>query len=268
VEFSIISFKKYFATFFYYLFIYLHEADIMNRVFFGGTRDLFTFDLVRHIMKADPAFNSFTFVPMLTGSDGISGGKTSTGKDLAKARKIGKAGSQNQDLMAQMKRLQEIDSDPEYFQNIREYFSKEHILTHITSEEQFSHKGRTRYFEHMLSHIPQKSLIFLNPDIGLEETKSSEKHILFDEVKRIADGMDNRSALMIYQHLPRTNHDGYIRQRCSRLDQLTGIAPLTIADNEILFFLLVKNEKLKNETEVVLERYANSYPLLSSCTGS
>ena len=38
----------------------------MNRMFFGDARDLFKFDLVRHIMKAFPDLLSFTFVPMLT----------------------------------------------------------------------------------------------------------------------------------------------------------------------------------------------------------
>ena len=38
----------------------------MNRMFFGDARDLFKFDLVRHIMKAFPDLASFTFVPMLT----------------------------------------------------------------------------------------------------------------------------------------------------------------------------------------------------------
>ena len=35
---------------------------------FGDTRDLFKFDLVRHIMKSLPDLKGFTFVPMLTGN--------------------------------------------------------------------------------------------------------------------------------------------------------------------------------------------------------
>lgn len=38
----------------------------MNRLFFRDVRDLFKFDLIRHIMKAFPDLLSFTFVPMLT----------------------------------------------------------------------------------------------------------------------------------------------------------------------------------------------------------
>jgi hypothetical protein len=238
----------------------------MNRLYFGDTRDLFKFDLVRHIMKAVPAFDSFTFIPMLTGTNGDSRNKKSRGKDLAKARRTGKAGSQNQDLVARMERLQEIYDDLEYFQHIRGYFNKEHILAHIFSEQQFSHKDRNRYFGQILTHIPQKSLIFLDPDTGIEGDKPTEKHLLFDEIKQITNSIDNRSIVMIYQHFPRIKYNGYVRQRCSQLNQLTGMAPLTITDNEILFFFLVKNQKFKKEMEEVLERYANSYPHLTSCT--
>ena len=41
----------------------------MNVRYFGDTRDLFKFDLVRHIMKSLPELAGFTFVPMLTGTE-------------------------------------------------------------------------------------------------------------------------------------------------------------------------------------------------------
>ncbi|MFA4877324.1 MAG: hypothetical protein WC586_07910 [Methanoregula sp.] len=237
----------------------------MDRKNFGDTRDLFTFDLVRHVMKADRAFESFTFVPMLTGTGEGSREKKSAGKNLTRAKKDGKAGSQNQDLVALMEHLQEIGNDPEYFQHIGGYFKKERIFPNILCELDFSHQDRTRYFKQILTQIPKKSLILLDPGIGLEENRPTEKHLLFDEVKLIANHMDGRSALMIYQHLAREKRDDYISQRCTRISHITGINPLVIADNENIFFFLAKNQKLMAEMEGVLERYANSYPLLISC---
>jgi len=236
----------------------------MNRTYFGDTRDLFKFDLVRHIMKAVPAFESFTFVPMLTGTAGGSVGKRGLKKDLAKAKKAGKAGSQNQDLVDRMECLQELGDDLDYFQQIEDYFRRERISAQIFSEQEFSHQERSRYFEQILPRLPRKALIVLDPDTGLEEDKPTEKNLLFSEVKRIADRMDARSALLIYQHFPRTKQDIYVQNRCSRLSDLTGTEPLTIADNEALFFLLVKNPQLRAAMEEVLERYANSYPALTS----
>ena len=236
----------------------------MNRQFFGDTRDLFKYDLVRHIMKALLIFDSFTFIPMLTEDDEPVKRKKGSTKDLDKAIKAGKAGSQNKDLVEHMERLQEIDDDLEYFQTIRAYFKKENIIADIIHKHPFSHEERGRYFDNILTRLPKKSLIFLDPDIGLEEIKPSKKHLLFDEVKKIFDSMDTKSVLMIYQHFPREKHVGYVRRRCEELHNLTGTCPISITDNEIVFFVIVKNEKLRENCEETLALYADTYPALSS----
>ena len=236
----------------------------MNRQFFGDTRDLFKYDLVRHIMKALPLFDSFTFIPMLTEETESAKGKKSSARDLEKAWKAGRAGSQNRDLMEHMVRLQEIDSDLEYFQTIGAYFKKENILADILHKHPFTHEKRDKYFENIIARLPKKSLIFLDPDVGLEESKPSKKHLLFDEVKNIYDTMDTKSVLMIYQHFPRENHEGYIHRRCIDLQNLTGSSAISITDNEIVFFFIVKNGKLRESFEEILSIYADTYPALSS----
>jgi hypothetical protein len=238
----------------------------MNRSYFGDTRDLFKYDLVRHIMKALPGFERFTLIPMLTESDEKASGKKSTAKDLGKAEKAGKAGSQNRDLVAHMQRLQEIDEDLEYFQHISSYFKQENILVDILHKHRFSHPQRGSYFTDIFTKFPKKSLIFLDPDIGLEESAPTERHLLFDEVKKIYDRMDTGSTLMIYQHFPRVSRKDYVDNRCSQLSEITGTKPVTITDNEIVFFLLAKNPKLKTQLELVILKYANSYPALISCS--
>lgn len=61
----------------------------MNRMFFGDARDLFKYDLVRHIMKAFPDLASFTFIPMLTEAHSPSEKKKTKTKDLGNAQKTG-----------------------------------------------------------------------------------------------------------------------------------------------------------------------------------
>ena len=236
----------------------------MNRTYFGDTRDLFKFDLVRHIMKSMPELSSFTFVPMLTESEESGGKKKSAKKDLDQALKGGKPGTQNRELLAHMKRLQEIEDDFEYFSAIRTYFQKENILIDIFDRQQFSHEKRDHYFQSVFEALPKKSLIFLDPDTGLEERRPDEKHLLMAEVKKIYDRMDTGSIMMIYQHFPRVTREGYVKQRCTQLEDLSGSVPLTITDNEIIFFLLAKNPKIKSRLEIILERYANTYPALES----
>jgi hypothetical protein len=237
----------------------------MNRMYFGDTRDLFKYDLVRHIMKSLPELGCFTFVPMLTENDEKSRSRKSAKTDMDKAFKAGKAGSQNRDLVKNLERLQEIENDLEYFSGIQAYFQKEHILIDILDRPRFAHTTREQYFQNLFDNFPSRSLIFLDPDTGLEESKPTHKHLLLTEVKKIHDQMDPGSIMMIYQHFPREKHDGYVRQRCRQLCELTGSNPITITDNEIVFFLMVKNDKLRANLEQVLEIYANCYPALDSC---
>lgn len=236
----------------------------MNRQYFGNTHDLFKYDLVRHIMKSLPELSNFTFVPMLTGNDERNAARKNAKNDLDKAFKVGKAGSQNRDLARNLERLQEIESDLEYFSAIQAYFRKEHILIDILDRPLFTHEKRDQYFQNLLDNFPSHSLIFLDPDTGLEETKPTQKHLLLTEVKKIHDQMDDRSIMMVYQQFPRENHDGYVRRRCKQICELTGTVPATITDNEIVFFVIVKNERLRSTIEAILEIYANCYPALDS----
>ena len=238
----------------------------MNRKHFGDTRDLFKFDLVRHIMKSMPGLTGFTFIPLLTESNGKPDPESGTKKDMTKAVKTGKAGSQNSNLLQHLSRLQEIDSDLEYVQSLHSYFKNENILMDILHPHTFTHKEREHYFNNVFADFPKRSLVFLDPDIGLEESKPTQRHLLFSEVMMIYDHLDAGSVLMIYQHFPRKVHEEYIRQRCSQLSELTGSSPLTITDNEIIFFLCTKNPTMQERLETVLENYANSYPSLTSHT--
>ncbi|MDD1701962.1 MAG: hypothetical protein LUQ31_03135 [Methanoregula sp.] len=233
---------------------------------FGDTRDLFKFDLVRHIMKSLPTLGTFTFVPMLT-REITPGKKSPVQTDLMSAVKGGKAGSQNRELREHMQRLQEITDDLDYVSGIRAYFTNEDIRIDILGEERFNGNNRDTYFRSLLENFPKSSLIFLDPDVGLEENREDPKHLLLSEVKTIYDDMDSASILMLYQHFPRSKCKDYTKNRCRQLEDLTGTAPVTITDNEIVFFLLAKNGKLADQLDRVVGRYADTYPaLISSCS--
>jgi hypothetical protein len=234
-------------------------------MFFGDSRDLFKFDLVRHIMKAFPDLASFTLVQMLTEEEPATGKKKTATTDLGLALKNGRAGTQNRELMEYMGRLQEIDDDIEYFHGIQSYFKKENIIVDILHKDTFSHEHRVNYFNKMFEKFPANSLIFLDPDTGLEVKNPTQRHLLFDEVKKIYDRMDHLSILMIYQHLPRVTRTGYIEKRCRELAAVTHSRPETITDNEILFFILTKNPEIETRLCAVLGDYADKYNTLVAC---
>lgn len=233
----------------------------MNRQYSGDTRDLFKIDLVLHLMKGISGLKSFTFVPMLTVDRNESERTLKKGKkDLVKAVSKGKAGSRNAALVRHMARLQEIDSDKEYFLGIRSLFKKENIRIRILEEPHFTHKARGRYFNNLFENFPERTLLFLDPDIGLEVKNATKRHLLFDEVKEAYGHMDSHSVLMIYQHIPRVIRDGYIRHRCRELKKHTGRMPVTVTDNEIVFFLIAKDRRQGEKLTRVLGDYISRYP--------
>jgi hypothetical protein len=238
----------------------------MNIRFSGDTRDLFKFDLVRHLMKSFPGLASFTFIPMLTDQAEPTKQKKSATTDLLKAAKAGKAGSQNRNLMEHLGKLQEIGDDMDYFTGIESYFRQENILVDVLQKDRFSHEHRVNYFSRLFEQFPKKSLVFLDPDTGLEVKNPTRRHLLLDEVKKIADQLDTTSILMIYQHFPRQTRNGYIRNRCAQLAELTGTHPVSITDNEIVFFLLAKDPKIRRRLIDIVATYANTYPMLRSCS--
>jgi len=234
----------------------------MNRKFFGDTRDLFKFDLVRHLMKSLPELAGFAFVPMLTDTSTRGTKKSRTKTDLEHAVRSGKAGSQNQKLREQLSRLQEISGDREYLSGVSDYFSGEKILIDICGDEPFTHAGRDSYLGSVFSSFPKKALIFFDPDTGLADATADNRHLLMQEIRQIHSHMDKNSILMIYQHFPRVSHDGFVKKRCKELEKLTGSCPLTITDNEVIFFLMAKNPKLAARLKDTLECYADTYPAL------
>lgn len=234
----------------------------MNRRYSGDIRDLFKIDLVCHLMKEIPALESFTFVPMLTAGKQDAGQRSARKSDLADAVARGKAGSRNTTLLRHMARLQEIDSDTEYFQGIQSLFRQENIMIRILGEPGFSHQDRCRYFNSLSEQFPKKSLLFLDPDIGLEVKNSTERHLLYDEVRRIHDCLDRGSVIMIYQHIPRVTREPYIRKRMDGLEDCTGSRPVSVTDNEIVFFLIVKDPRSRAAVERAVGTYTARYPVL------
>ena len=81
-----------FATFFTKCqYIHFPVQASMNGRYFGDTRDLFKFDLVRHIMKSLPDLAGFIFVPMLTGTEAEGYQKNSARKRSGKGVSLGKS---------------------------------------------------------------------------------------------------------------------------------------------------------------------------------
>lgn len=223
----------------------------MKNQYFGDIRDLFKYDLIEHVLW-ECHFDAFYFVPMLTPNDeSREGSKT----DYSKA----KAGFKNTKLLTFLKdkvnnNIREVDQIHSYFQNIGFRYS--------FKRDTFNQESRKEYFKNVVSEIPENSLIYLDPDIGLETKYPNEKHLLFSEIKFILDNCDNSSVLMIYQHFTRENHLTFLKKKIEKLLKEIHINPSYISDNEIIFFFLTKNEKKYEEVMDSLKKYSKNYSQL------
>ena len=233
----------------------------MKNQYFGDVRDLFKYDLLQRILKETSCSQRLTFIPMLTKYDPES--SAGNKRDFDRAKKDGRPGTNNKRLVEFLTKRKEIDRDKRDFTEIVEYFKSESIRVVIyKGHEYFDNMSSEEYFKNIPEELLHKSLVFVDPDIGLQIQKSTEKHLLYREVTDLHYRMDEDSILMIYQHFPqaRDKHKEYLPPgRSNKLKQVTGDFPIWITDNEIMFFLLTKNDELKSQLEGMISRYKRDY---------
>lgn len=231
----------------------------MKNQYFGDIRDLFKYDLIQRLLKEISSLQKFTFIPMLTKDDPKRGDGNK--RDFARAKKDGRPGTNNEGLIGFLKKYGEKDKRD--FTTIGNYFRSKGIKVLIYRDkghEYYEHKARDRYFKNIPGEYLHKSLVFADPDNGLEVNNSTKKHLLYSKVRELYDCMDEGSILMIYQQFPREKHIEYLCKRAIELKKLTEDLSIYISDNEIIFFLLTKNGGLKNQLEKIISRYKGDYP--------
>lgn len=230
------------------------EKGIVKNKYFGDTRDLFKYNLIFEIIREIDSINRFTFIPMLTkNKNGIGGNET----DYSNA----KAGTENGELVRFLRRC--VEEKRRNVTEIKEFFQSKGIEIEIYKEtEYFDAANRAGYFKSVPDELLYQSLIFLDPDNGLEIKDSGEKHVLYSEVKDLFERMTGGSILMVYQHFPREEHRQYIRKRANELKEKVGNWPLYISDDQIVFFLLTKEESVRSHLYRILQKYNERHPKL------
>lgn len=221
----------------------------MKNQYFGDNRDLFKYDLVLQIIQSG-LVNHFTLIPMLTESDDTKhGGETNRGK--------AKSGTDNKELMSFLDEC--VKEDKRDIKQLERFFKKKTIPITIYGKD-FSHAGRQEYFKQIVDKLHAQSLILVDPDTGLEVERSRETHIRYIEINNLYERMDNSSILMIYQHFPREDHHEHLHRRSEELEEkVSGELPISIDDNENIFFFLTKDEPLEELLTKVISDYTEHY---------
>jgi len=195
----------------------------------------------------------FTFIPMLTSNDDKGHGEKYS-RDKAKA------GTENKELMRFLDEC--VKEGRRDIEQLESFFTKGAIEMTIYrgKDKYFSHQQRREYFGQIGDELLSKSLVFVDPDIGLEVQKSGEGHILYAEVKNLYQRMDESSTLMIYQYFPHKPRQQYLNTRCEELkEKVAGDWPICIDDDEIAFFFLTKDKSLEHSLMHIISDYAECY---------
>lgn len=232
----------------------------MKNQYYGDNKDLFKFDLIEQIMFSHLGIKNFFYVPMLTPNDDSGHGEDRVRKDAS-------AGHHNHDLLRFLDKPNNQPKNERRVREIKEYFENEKKLAikfydHISDKEYFTHRNRKEYFSEVLSETPAKSLVFLDPDTGIEVKKSQDQHILYSELRQILEILDDLSVLMVIQFFHRGNHHEQMKRRTTELSKITNFLTY-IWDKKIIFFFLMRKESVKEGLESILKAYRRSYPKLS-----
>lgn len=226
----------------------------MKHQYFGDTRDLFKYDLIEALVMMHPCLEKVQCITMLTPDDGSNHGKR---RRYARAG----AGFNNQDLR---KFLQiSLEKGIRDCFHIREYFSDKPFSFGMV-DFPFTHAGRREYFfriTRLLKNL-DNTLVFIDPDTGLETARPGTNHLLHSEVSAILDEIGTHSTVMIYQHFPRTPRMPYINKRTDEFLEKIGVAPSWISDGQVIFFFLCPDPAMQPSLDCCLWEYCRRYPAL------
>lgn len=226
----------------------------MKNQYFGDAIDLFKYDLITEVINAHRSLKKFAFIPMLTPNDNRADGNR---RDFSKVT----PGYKNEALKKFLTPVYKQAKDKRDFKKIEVYFKRQNIPIKIyrdNAREYFSQQRRKDYFENIDSVLLGESLVFIDPDNGLEVKKSNQRHILYSELKDIFDR--SNCIVMVIQFFPREKHSVYIEKRLSKLGHITKDCTY-IADSRIIFFFLCKSIEIRRLLEEeVFKRYKERYP--------
>ena len=231
----------------------------MKNQYFGDVRDLFKYDLVLELLcKTD--LERFAFIPMLTGDDDTGHGNRT---DHARAR----AGTDNKDLIGHLEYC--VSTGRRDVQETSGIFElpKYGRFDHFIYPYRFRDETRFQYFQGIPLAPLQDAVVVLDPDNGLwvrSARPAGEKYLRYDEAKHVFDAMGDRSVLLIFQYIPRVGRFHFFTDISRLLKEWVNGARLLqwISDNQVVFFVLTKDNERFKEVRKVLEDYREWYDLI------
>ncbi|WP_028319536.1 hypothetical protein [Desulfobulbus elongatus] len=221
--------------------------------YFGDSRDYFKYDLITHLLKSGVVSN-YAFVPMLTNhrvdGEGNKTPKHIEGKSTELLSFIDRCGSKSL----------------EHWEAWLKPLVGSYVTVQPVNEVFFVDSTRNKYWESFDAVLrTRNSLIFVDPDTGLETGKPSylrkmgrEKYILNDELAKLSQSLDDSSVLMIYQHLPNNKHiyEESVNKKIKQAIEASNCSSvLAYREDDLAFLFVVKSEAILSDLCRQLEDY-------------
>ena len=138
-------------------------------------------------------------------------------------------------------------------------------------DEFFNQASRTEYFNDVPSEHLSGSVVFFDPDIGLETGTSSymfrngsEKYLLYSELSTVWSRMPADGVLVVYQHLQknaRKRGDDVVR-RMNELNGRLGAMTRAVQWNDLAFLVSVRHAGMAERIRTALREHAGQHEIV------
>lgn len=167
----------------------------MKNQYFGDKRDYLKYDVLERLTTDLPEIDQLTCAWMLTPPDTTGQGRVPFVPDpelpklTAFFRNRLDSGGPDQTRVAQM----------------RAYFGRRsfRFFSYRDDREDFGLATRTEYFASIPDEALRHSVVFFDPDVGMEPGLWNEKHLRFEELAGILVRMDEASVAVVFQYARR-----------------------------------------------------------------
>jgi hypothetical protein len=208
----------------------------MKHQYFADRRDFIKYELLLDLAARHPVHQSLLSLLMLTPNDDSTEGGVNIYEQVLRRPELFRflreslaAGTRDVSLVRGFMRQVGVEYQP-YLDD--EYFEESH---------------RVAYFRGCAEAAREHSLIFFDPDIGLQTGEPNymcrsgmEKYLMYADVSVVAQATPSTSVLVVYQHLQRNKNFilGDLASRCRSLSEAVGSSSTTfVTDLDVAFLV-------------------------------
>jgi hypothetical protein len=218
----------------------------MKNQYFGDRRDYFKYDVLERLAAELPEIEQLTCLWMLTPPDRTGQGAVPFIPD-----------PELPELTAFFRRrLDSGDARQARVGEMRGYFEDRPFgfFSYRDDREDFGSATRSEYFASIPDEALRRSVVFFDPDIGMEPGRATEKHLRFQELGSALARMDADSVAVVFQYARRVMDFWNLmaREFMRRLNRpVAHIAEATLA-----FYVLSGSPDRRDAVRELLQRIA------------